>query len=87
MFLLRSELDTLWDYRIFVNVDFEVALLRATLRDLPISGSSEALQARYKQRYFPDQRIYLQTVRPQQYANVIVENNDLAHPVLSEQHT
>jgi uridine kinase len=29
VFLLRPELDRLWDYRIFVQVDFEVALQRA----------------------------------------------------------
>jgi uridine kinase len=26
VFLLRPELDTLWDYRVFVSVDFEIAL-------------------------------------------------------------
>ena len=87
MFLLRSELDPFWDYRVFVSVDFEIALQWAILRDLPLFGSSEAIQTRYRQRYFPGQRIYLQTVRPLQHANAIVENNDLAYPVLKAQRT
>src|SRR5713226_1023043 len=66
VFLLRPELDPLWDYRIFVNVDFEVALQRAMLRDQPLFGSSEAVQARYQRRYVPAQHLYLQTVRPQE---------------------
>jgi uridine kinase len=65
-------------------VDFEVALQRAVLRDLPIFGSPQAIQARYVQRYFPGQRIYLQHVRPKERANLVMENNDPAHPILKE---
>ena len=82
VFLLRPELDSLWDYWIFVNVDFEVALQRAMVRDQSLFGSSEAVQARYLQRYFPGQRLYFQSVHPQERANVIVENNDPTHPRL-----
>jgi uridine kinase len=82
VFLFRPELDDLWDYRIFVNVDFDVALQRAILRDRQLFGSPEAVQVRYLQRYFPGQRLYLQKVRPQERAHVIVKNNDLAHPKL-----
>ena len=82
VFLLRPELEDIWDYHIFVNVDFEVALQRAIRRDLPRLGSPEAVQAHYLQRYFPGQRLYFQAVQPQKRADVIVENNDLANPVL-----
>jgi len=82
VFLLRPELDPLWDYPIFVNVDFEVALQRAMVRDQSLFGSSEAVQARYLQRYLPGQRLYFQRVHPQERANVIVENNDPTHPRL-----
>jgi uridine kinase len=33
VFLLCPELNALWDYRLFVHVDFEVALQRAMVRD------------------------------------------------------
>ncbi len=82
VFLLRPELDLLWDYRVFVNVPFEVALQRAMSRDRSLLGSPEAVQLRYLQRYIPGQRLYIQTVHPQERADVIVENNDLAHPRL-----
>jgi uridine kinase len=82
VFLLRPELDTLWDYRIFVNVGFEVALQRAMLRDHPLFGSAEAIQARYLQRYIPGQQLYFQRVHPQERADVVVENNDPIHPKL-----
>src|SRR6266568_8987151 len=44
VFLLRPELELLWDYRIFVNVDFEVALQRAIRRDMPLLGPPEVVQ-------------------------------------------
>jgi len=79
---LRPELNALWDYRIFVHVDFEVALRRAMLRDQTLFGSPEAVQARYLQRYFPGQRLYFQAVHPQKRADVVIENSDPAHPEL-----
>jgi uridine kinase len=82
VFLQRPELDPLWDYRIFVSVDFEVALQRARMRDQYLFGSLEEVQARYLQRYIPGQKIYLQSVHPHERANLILDNNDLAYPQL-----
>lgn len=82
IFLLRPELDDLWDYRIFVDVAFETALHRALVRDEPLFGSSTTPGTRYLRRYFPAQRLYLDTVRPQQRADAVVENDDPEHPQL-----
>jgi len=82
VFLLRPELNALWNYRIFVHVEFEVALQRAIVRDQTFFGSPEVVQARYLQRYFPGQRLYFQAVNPQKRADVIVENNDPGHSQL-----
>ena len=82
VFLLRPELADQWDYRVLVAVTKEVALQRAMLRDLALFGSPETIKARYLQRYFPGQELYYQAARPQQQADVIVDNNRLAHPQL-----
>ena len=76
VFLLRHELADLWDYQIFVFVRMETALQRALHRDLPLFGSAETVRARYMQRYLPGQRLYYQTIHPQEQADVIVDNND-----------
>jgi len=76
VFLLRPELNDQWDYRIFVEVDFQVAVERASLRDQVLFSSPHAIRERYWKRYLPGQGIYLQTVRPQELADVIVQNND-----------
>lgn len=82
VFLLRPELEHLWDYRIFVRVDFEVALQRAMQRDLALFGNAETVRARYKQRYIPAQQFYLQRDHPQERADVIMDNNGPSSPRL-----
>src|SRR2546426_509307 len=61
VFLLRPEVAGLWDYHIFVKIDFETGLQRALQRDVQLLGSTEVVQKRYLQRYYPGQRLYLQT--------------------------
>ena len=82
VFLLRPELIDVWDFRIFLNVDFETSLQRALDRDLPVLGSVEAIKQRYLERYIPGQRLYLETVRPQTLANVVVDNHHLSNPLI-----
>lgn len=83
VFLLRSEIDPLWDYRIFVQVAFEVALQRAMERDQALFGDAEAVRTRYLQRYIPGQQLYLQRDHPQEHADVIVNNNDPQSPMVN----
>ena len=82
VFLLRPELAGIWDYRIFVKVAFDVALQRALQRDQALFGSAEAVWQRYRQRYIPAQRFYLETIRPEEQADVVVGNDDPLHPLL-----
>ena len=82
VFLLRPELTTLWDYRIWVEVPFNVALHRARQRDVALFGSAEAVETRYHTRYIPAQHLYLETADPREQAEAIVENADPANPVL-----
>ncbi len=82
VFLLRPELNDCWDYRVFVQVDFEIAVPRAIQRDLSHGALAGDIDARYWKRYVPGQRIYLQTARPQEQADVIIENNDPDNPRL-----
>lgn len=81
VFLFRPELNDCWDYRIFVAVDFEIAVARAVARDRA-RGADDTIAARYWTRYVPGQRIYLQSVRPQECADAVVENNDPSNPRL-----
>ncbi len=82
VFLLRPELNGCWDYSIFVQANFEVAVARAIRRDASLFGAGTDIAARYWTRYVPGQRIYLQAVKPAECANIVIENDDPANPKL-----
>jgi uridine kinase len=83
VFLLRPELLDAWDYRIFVQVDFDEGLRRGIERDAATPEMIADITQRYQTRYYPAQRHYLQTVRPQQVAQLVVGNQDVDSPTLS----
>lgn len=83
IFLLRPEVVQEWDYCIFVQVDFEVGLQRALVRDLTAFKTSEAIETRYTQRYYPAQRLYFEAAQPQKHADAIIDNNDFEFPCLT----
>ena len=80
VFLLRPELIDLWDFRIFVDVSFDVALRRAIERDRDLFGTAEVVKKRYHQRYFPAQCLYLDGARPRKKADIVVKNDDVKSP-------
>jgi len=82
VFLQRPELAGCWDCRIFVAVTFPLMLERAQARDAALFGSPAAVRARYVTRYIPGQEIYLRTVRPDEQADIVVDNNDPQQPQL-----
>jgi len=75
VFLLRSELAQLWDFTVFVDAAFDVTLARAKQRDAVLFGSVEEVRRRYEQRYIPGQQLYFDKSRPQERANVVIDNN------------
>jgi uridine kinase len=81
VFLFYPELNDYWDYRIFVAAHFEIAVARAFARDRA-RGADATIAAKYRTRYAPGQRTYLEAIRPQERADVVVENDDPANPRL-----
>ncbi|HEX9415079.1 MAG TPA: hypothetical protein VF895_00060 [Gaiellaceae bacterium] len=72
IFLFRPELNDLWEFRIFVHVDFDESIRRGIERD---GAETESL---YRRRYVPGQRIYLEQVRPRELADVVFDNTERA---------
>jgi uridine kinase len=82
VFLLRPELDDLWDVRIFVEIDPEDSLRRGPPRDQAWVGSVEAAIPPYHQRYIPGEDHYIGLIRPAERADIIVDNRDPVWPRL-----
>lgn len=88
IFVQRPELQEYWDLTVFLDGARRVRLqrLELVLRDLPTSSVdtvAHVLEWVAKiDRYASGMRYYLDTVDPAQRADVLVDNNDLAHPRL-----
>jgi uridine kinase len=81
-FLQRRQLEGLWDEMIFVQTDQRVARERASRRDAALFGSAEAVQRTYTLRYHAACDLYLTEADPTGRAGIVINNNDLEHPVL-----
>ena len=83
IFLFRPELNSLWDFRIFVDISFETSLARALHRDGLRFGNVQTTREKYQRRYLPGQGIYFAEADPKSLADVIVHNDDLDNVTLS----
>lgn len=83
-YLLRPELRDLWDFRIFVEIDFDLVLARGAARDAAWMDSAEAAAERYRTYYIPAERLYDAEADPRSHADVIVDNRNLASPIIRE---
>lgn len=81
-FLQRAELADHWDYRIFVNTSFDVALARGLARDAASLGGEDAARTAYQSRYHAAARLYISDRHPAEIASVVVDNDDLDAPGL-----
>lgn len=82
IFLHRPELDDLWDASIWVEVPFEVSVPRGNARfgEVDAKGADPASEG--NARYVGGQRLYLADVDPVTRATWVLDNTDLAAPVL-----
>lgn len=80
IFLHRPELREHWDFSVFLAVDFEVSMARCAARD----GSPPDPDDAANRRYVEGQRLYLSQCRPAEHATVVVDNQELASPLVIE---
>jgi uridine kinase len=70
VFLFHPRLLDLWDLKIFLRCDPEVARERGIARD---EGWMENARERYAERYVPGEAQYLREVEPERLADVVVD--------------
>lgn len=82
VFLLREQLRRLWTLAVYLHVSPQETLRRARLRDSELFGSPEEVERRYLQRYLPGQELYRLAADPMSAADVVVDNERVAAPVV-----
>jgi uridine kinase len=66
VFLQRPELNDLWDFRVYIQIEPGESIRRGVARDGPETAEL------YEKRYVPGQQLYLESVRPSELADVVV---------------
>ena len=80
VFLFRPEINDLWDYRIFLDLDFDLVLQRGATRDMSWAGSWDDAADLYRTRYIPSEEMYISEVDPLGLADVIIDQSDFDEP-------
>ncbi len=82
VFLQRPPLADVWDAAVWVQVTDAEILTRALARDVAVLGPPEEVRRLYEARYLPAQRMYAETCRPSDAADVVMQNDDPSAPRL-----
>ena len=85
VFLHRPELADLWDATVWVEADLNVAAQRGAERNRVLFDSLDDTHERYRVRYLPAQRRYIEEQRPDERATFVLRNTDLTEPELVTQ--
>jgi uridine kinase len=83
IFLHRRELADLWDASVWVEVPFEVSVSRGNARFGAVAAVEADPGSEVNARYVGGQRLYLGDVAPSARATWLLDNTDLAAPVLT----
>jgi phosphoglycolate phosphatase len=76
--LYRKPLDRYFDLRVFLDIPFSEVLRRAGERDASRFGPE--FLTRYKTRYIPVQKRYLEDYSPRERSDMVIDNTDFANP-------
>lgn len=80
VFLFRPELESFWDYKVYVQIGPMLSLNRGLMRDSGLLGGHEATREKYLKRYIPGQKIYHDRCRPEVRADFLIKNDDPSNP-------
>jgi len=83
VFLFRREIEQYWDFKIFVDIDFQTSLMRALERDLYLFGDEKEILRKYQERYIPGQKMYIEIEKPKAKADIVINNNDFTQPFIA----
>ncbi|MDD0818513.1 hypothetical protein [Bacillus cereus] len=81
-FLFKKDVAHLFDYKIFVDTDFELARKRGAKRETEAFGSYKEAEKMFLNRYHAACKMYIEEHNPKDCADVVFRNSDLAKPEL-----
>lgn len=80
VFLLRPQLEAVWDLRIYLDISYDECLRRAVERN---KGESGEIIEKYKIRYISGQKLYHMHAGPKRKADLIINNKNPENPIFT----
>jgi uridine kinase len=80
VFLLRPELNEVWDLRVYLDISYEENLKRAIEGH---KGNPAKIIEKYNLQYIPGQKLYHMHAGPKRKANIIINNKYPENPELT----
>ncbi|TNP02824.1 hypothetical protein FHY65_17780 [Bacillus cereus] len=81
-FLLKKDVAYLFDYKFFVDTNFEIARKRGAKRETEAFGSYEEAEKMFLNRYHAACKLYIDEHNPKELADVLFENSKFDDPVV-----
>ncbi|AOM11697.1 uridine kinase [Bacillus thuringiensis] len=81
-FLLKKDVAYLFDYKIFVDTNFEIARKRGAKRETEAFGSYEEAEKMFLNRYHAACKMYIDEHNPKELADILFENSKFDDPVV-----
>ena len=79
-FLFKKDLSNLFDFKIFIETDFDLARERGAKREEKAFGSYEKAEEMFLRRYHVASNLYLEQHLPKLIADVVINNDELDNP-------
>lgn len=76
--LYKEPLEKYIDYKIYIDINFDTMMKRARKRD--DNRFDENVVKRYKEKYIPIQKKYIEEDNPKSKSDMIIDNNDFDKP-------
>ncbi|HEY3834559.1 MAG TPA: uridine kinase [Acidimicrobiia bacterium] len=80
VFTMRPELEGVWDLRVWLDVDPELSVRRATARDAKMIGGARFAEELQRSRYLASELMYIDECDPRGHADVVIDNSKLDDP-------
>lgn len=75
-YLFKPNYKTHWDLKIYLKTDFQTALLRGMKRDVKLLGGLKETKEKYDNRYHKASKIYINENRPEEVADIVIDNTE-----------
>jgi uridine kinase len=82
VFLFRAELQSCFELGVYLRVSRRTSIDRGVARDAARSGDAILERQLYERRYAPAQDRYHEEVSPEDFADLVIDNEDVENPVV-----